>query len=73
MLKGIGSQKVRRIVSIILSLLMVLIVLSAVIWLLLPELIKTIGSIVPTLLNFVVHAEASIREFLENNPDRIKK
>lgn len=72
MLSGIKKDKLRRVISIVLAVVLVLIILSAVIWLLLPELLDTIRAIVPTMLNFVAKAEETIRGFLNENPELMK-
>lgn len=68
-LKGIKKDGLRRVISIILSVLLVLIILSAVCWLLIPALIDTLQSIVPALTNAVTKLEAMISQFLDQNPD----
>ena len=68
-LKGVKKDGLRRVISIILSVLLVLIILSAVCWLLIPALIDTLQSIVPALTSAAVKVEAAIRQFLDQNPD----
>lgn len=67
-LKGIKKDKLRRALSILLTLLAVLVVLSGVIWLLIPQLIDTIESLVATLPGFFGRLQTQITEYLENNP-----
>ena len=65
----IKHEKFRRVVAIILTFIAVLLVLALVFWLLIPQLIETVNSLVPALQEFFVKAEASIVNFLNQNPE----
>ena len=52
LLKGINHNTLRRLTAVILTMLAVLLVLALVFWLLIPELIETIRSLIPTLETF---------------------
>lgn len=69
LLKGIRQGKLRRLAAILLTFVAVLLVLALVFWLLIPELVATIQSLIPTLQNFFLNAEAFIRDFLNENPE----
>ena len=49
LVKGISSAKLRRLVAVVLTFLAVLLVLALVFWLLIPQMIKTIQSLIPKL------------------------
>ena len=65
----IKHDKFRRVVAIILTFIAVLLVLALVFWLLIPQLIETVDSLVPALQEFFVKAEAFIVNFLNHNPE----
>lgn len=68
-LKGIKKDGLRRLVSILLTFLAVLIVLTGVFWLLIPQLIETIESLVPKLYLFFTNMETGVKGFLNDNPE----
>lgn len=68
-LKGIKKDGLRRLVSILLTFLAVLIVLTGVFWLLIPQLIETIESLVPKLYLFFTKLETGVKDFLNDNPE----
>lgn len=67
-LKGIKQNTLRRTFAIVLTLLCVLLVLSLVFLLLIPQLINTVQSLVPKVYTFAVDIESKTVVFLENNP-----
>lgn len=64
----VKSPALRRTGSIVLTLLFVVLVLTLVFCLLIPQLIETIQSLVPKLQSFFVRIESNISAFLANNP-----
>lgn len=68
LVKGISSAKLRRLVAVVLTFLAVLLVLALVFWLLIPQMIKTIQSLIPKLYTFATNIGDSVTEFLEKNP-----
>ncbi len=68
LLKKISSMKLRRLLAILLTFIAVLLVLAVVFWLLIPQMIETIGSLVPTLQAFFVHLGGDVEKFLADNP-----
>lgn len=69
LLKGVKQDKLRRLIAILLTFIAVLLVLALVFWLLIPQLIDTIQSLIPTLQAFFVKAENAVFAFLNNNPE----
>lgn len=68
LLKGIKKPKLKRLCAVLLTIVAVLLILTLVFWLLIPQLIDTIHSLIPKLLEFVKETETKTMAFLENNP-----
>ncbi len=68
-LKRIKNERLRRTVALVLTGICVLLVLTVVFLLLIPQLIETIQSLVPRLQTFIVDIEKLANQFLEDNPD----
>ena len=68
-LKFIAKPKLKRLVAVIITLILVLLVLGLVFWLLIPQVIQTFQSLVPTLYNFFTNAEDKITETLNRYPE----
>ena len=49
MLKAVANPKLRRLISVLLTFVAVLLVLSLVFWLLIPQLVTTVESLIPKL------------------------
>ncbi len=69
LLKGIKADKFRRLVAVIVTFLAVLLILTLVFLLLIPQLSNTIQSLIPRLHNFILETEESIYNFLQDNPE----
>ncbi len=67
-LKKVQSEKLRRVLAILLTLVAVLLVLAGVFWLLIPQLIETIKLLLPRLQTFALKAENFALDFLNENP-----
>lgn len=67
-LKGVKQTKVRRLLAILLTFIGVLLIVTLVFLLLIPQLTKTIQSLLPKLYMFFNNAESEARTFLEHNP-----
>lgn len=66
--KGVANVKLRRLIAVVLTFIAVLLVLTLVFVLLIPQLSNTIQSLIPKLYTFVVNTEKTVTEFLEMNP-----
>ena len=64
----IKSHWARRVIAMTLSFLLVAAILAGVLWLLIPEVVKTISDLIPQLTEFVSDLEKKIEEILQNNP-----
>lgn len=71
MLGGIKKQEVRRPVAVLLTLLTVVLVLSLVIGLLIPQVLQTGKSFIDKLPGFFNNVQKDFFEFLNNNPQML--
>ena len=65
----IKKPMLRRLVAVLLTFIAVLLVFSVVLWLLIPQLIETVQSLIPKLYTFVGKAETKVMSFLQTNPE----
>ena len=68
LLKKVEKRGLRRALALILTLLAVLLVLFGVFYLLIPQLLDTIESIVNQMPDFISRMRVSVFEYLDNNP-----
>ena len=68
LLKKVEKRGLRRALALILTLLAVLLILFGVFYLLIPQLLETIESIVVQMPDFINRMRVSVFEYLENNP-----
>lgn len=68
-LKKIKNDKARRAVAVLITIFSVLVVLTGVVWLIVPQLIKTIESLLEALPAFFDRVYSNTMEFLADNPD----
>lgn len=68
LLKGIKKPGLRRLIAVLLTFIALLLILALVFWLLIPQLIETIQSLVPKLQSFVFNVEEYITKVLNDNP-----
>lgn len=71
-LRSIPSRGVRRGIAIILTFILVLLIVTGVIWLLVPQIVETVQSLIPKLQDFSVTVEKQIRTFLADNPELLE-
>lgn len=67
--RKITKPGLRRVIAILLTFIGVLLILSVVFWLLIPQLIETVQSLIPKLYAFYTDAELWLKDFMEKNPD----
>ena len=68
LLVKIKKTTLRRTLALLITVIAILLVLALVFWLLIPQVIDTVQSLVPKLKEFVANVETSISGFLSNNP-----
>lgn len=67
-LKKITKPKLKRALAVALTLFALLLVIAAVFWLLIPQIIKTVNSLIPNLSVFLSNAQKNAMAFLSDNP-----
>ncbi len=72
LLKGVKSEKLRRVVAILLTFICVLLVLALVFGLLIPQLIETVQSLIPKLVDFFVRSEAFVINLINENQNLLQ-
>ena len=68
-LTKIKNDNLRRLVAVVLTLVSVCLVLALVFILLIPQLVNTVQSLVPSLIEFVGEVETYFYKFLNENPE----
>lgn len=71
-LKFIKKPEIRRPIALILTVIAVLLVLSVVVWLLIPQVLDTASTVAEKLPAFYTKIQTSIYQFLEDNPEALK-
>lgn len=71
-LKFIQNDGLRRTAAIILTLVLIMLGITGVVLLLVPQITETIQLLIPKLIDFVFRTEAAIMEFLEANPQLLQ-
>ena len=69
LLKGVKKDKLRRLLAVVLTFVSVALVLTLVFLLLIPQIITTVESLVPTLQSFIGKIDTKARQFLLDYPD----
>ncbi len=67
-LKNVKNERFRRLIAVILTLVAVCLVFALVFMLLIPQLVETIHSLVPSLIEFAGEVEDFFYDFLNENP-----
>lgn len=68
-LKGVKNERMRRLLAVLLTLVALCLIVALVFVLLIPQLVETIRSLVPSLIEFVGEAEAFFYNFLNESPE----
>lgn len=68
LLKKLSNEKLKRVISVVLTFIGLLLVISLVFWLLIPQIIETVNSLIPALITFGSKVEDALKAFLEKNP-----
>ncbi len=69
LLKKVTNPSLRRTLAILLTLILLVLILTVVFWLLIPQVIQTAESFASKLPGFFTGIQAKISDFLEENPD----
>lgn len=68
LLKKVNKSGLKRVLAVILTLLALLVVIAAVFWLLIPQIITTVNSLIPSLSDFLSRTQKNVMTFLSENP-----
>lgn len=68
LLKKMDNQALKRLIAVVLTFIAMLLVVAIVFWLLIPQIIETVNSLLPSLQNFFVDTEGFVMDFLSENP-----
>ena len=69
LLKGVKNAQLRRVLAILMSFICVVLILTLVFVLLIPQLIDTIQSVIPKAVDFAMRAEVFITDLINENQD----
>lgn len=68
-LKKISKGSIRRVLAVIITFICLLLVLAFVFWLLIPQVIATVNSLVPSLYTFFNNTQQKILTYLDEKPE----
>lgn len=68
-LNKIEKPSFRRLIALVLTAIVILLVLSIVFWLLIPQVVQTVQTLIPKLQTFFLNIEQDITNFLQQNPE----
>lgn len=68
-LNKIEKLSFRRLIALVLTAIVILLVLSIVFWLLIPQVVQTVQTLIPKLQTFFLNIEQDITNFLQQNPE----
>ena len=68
-LNKIEKPSFRRLIALVLTAIVILLVLSIVFWLLIPQVVQTVQALIPKLQTFFLDIERDITNFLQQNPE----
>lgn len=67
-LKKLKNRVLRRSIAVVLTFVFLLLVVTLVVWLLVPQLIETLNSLIPALGEFASRVENGLRDIAKENP-----
>ena len=70
--KKMKKPVLKRIISVVLTFVAVLLVLTLVFWLLIPEIVETINSLIPAVGSFIMGLQDNVTDFLAKNPELLE-
>ncbi len=71
-LKRVRNNTFKRVLSVILTFLALLLIIAMVFWLLIPQIIETVQSMIPSLSDFFTRAQKAVTTFLSDNPQMME-
>ena len=70
--KKMRNGNLKRVLAVILTFIAMLLVVALVFWLLIPQIVSTVNSLLPNLRDFLIEAEAFVMNFLNDNPELLE-
>jgi predicted PurR-regulated permease PerM len=67
--KKLNKPVLKRVISVVLTFVAMLLVLTLVFWLLIPEIVETINSLIPAVRSFIIGLQDNVTDFLDKNPE----
>lgn len=67
-LKKANNRKWKRVISVVLTFIALLLVVALVFWLLIPQIVSAVNSLIPNMYRFLTDAEGSVMVFLQDKP-----
>lgn len=68
LLKKVSNGNLKRLIAVVLTFIAMLLVVALVFWLLIPQIVQTVNSLIPNLYEFLTEAETFVKNFLSENP-----
>lgn len=68
----LNKPVLKRIISVVLTFVAMLLVLTLVFWLLIPEIVETINSLIPAVGSFIMGLQDNVTEFLADHPELLE-
>lgn len=65
--QGIKKQFLRRVVAVVLTFICFLLILSLVFWMLIPQLIEAVGSLIPSVTSFFINMEGTMEALVNDS------
>lgn len=66
--KKIKKPILRRALAVVVTFIFLLLIMTLVVWLLVPQLINTLNALIPALVDFATRVETGLRNILKENP-----
>ncbi len=72
LLKKVSNQTAKRVLAVVLTFIALLLVVSLVFWLLIPQIIETVNALIPNLYDFFMKVQKKATQFLNENPELLE-
>ncbi len=70
--KKVKNPVLRRSLAVVVTFIFLLLVVALVVWLLVPQLIKTLNALIPALVDFATRVEHTLRNLINENPEMVE-
>ena len=72
LLKKLTKPNLKRVIAVILTFIALLLVVALVFWLLIPQIVETVNSLIPSLYDFFMDTQKFAMDFLNENPELLE-